>query len=626
MTPANSPVFSSGTRGTARRKLALLVLCQLVISAVYITYLSRTFDYGNRLIVFHICVVATAVALGALAFCLLLRIAHSTAVRRAISLSSAAAFAILVFLYGADLVSHRHWGGSITFELVAFYIIRPQMLLTYGTVATNWSNVGIVLGVAALGAFYIVRSGIVTDGLVALFGFNGHEGRRTLAGAGVVLSVALLTASVSLILVFSLLPRERSNLLMRDPIVGFLLDENSLHQFVLSRYSHRSAEEGLLVRSRYPVHQTFDRRNVVIIVADSLRPDHMQVYGYGRPTTPFLERLRRGGRLSQVKLALATCPDSPCGVSSTMTSKTFGSLVPQNFKLHELFFDQGYAVHFIVSGDHRTWLDMKTFYGKDLTSYFDGNSSRKYALTDDRLIFEGFDRVTRFDGTPAFFYFHLMSAHILGKRLPRQQVYESSNRGIFESNPILRINNYDNSVLQVDAMIEQIFEGLRDKGYLEDALIVILGDHGEGLGERPGPHGLGHRAWLYQPTLRIPLLIYDRVGATYANLNFATQVDVAPTVIHRLGLQMPSSWEGKSLLDAAIKPYSYHYIDILPFYAVVHPTGGAVYKYLRQANREELFELTSDPDERHDLMSSADNRLVRVLRERLVNVLAATQP
>ena len=80
------------------------------------------------------------------------------------------------------------------------------------------------------------------------------------------------------------------------------------------------------------------------------------------------------------------------------------------------------------------------------------------------------------------------------------------------------------------------------------------------------------------------------------------------------------------MLYAAIKPYSYHYIDILPFYAVVHPTGGAVYKYLRQANREELFELTSDPDERHDLMSSADNRLVRVLRERLVNVLAATQP
>jgi hypothetical protein len=309
-----------------------------------------------------------------------------------------------------------------------------------------------------------------------------------------------------------------------------------------------------------------------------------------------------------------------------MTAKTFGSLVPQNFKLHELFFDQGYAVHFIVSGDHREWLDMKSFYGKDLTTYFDGHSSRKYAPTDDHLIFEGLDRVKRFDGTPAFFYFHLMSAHILGKRLARHQVYESSNRGIFETNPILRINNYDNAVLQIDAIIEEIFAVLKDKGYLDDALIVILGDHGEGLGERPGPHGLGHRAWLYQPALRIPLLIYDRAGATYANLNFATQVDVAPTIIDRLGLQIPSSWEGKSLRDAAIKPYSYHYLDIRPFYAVVHPTGGVVYKYLRQANREELFELMSDPEERRDLMSSVDENLVHVLRQRLANVLTATQP
>ena len=625
MIPANS-YFSSGPRGTAQRKLALLVLFQLVFSTVYITYLSRTFEYGNRLIVFHVCVVATALALAALTFGLLLRIARSTAVRRAASLSSAAAFAILVVLYGADLVSHRHWGGSITYELVGFYIVRLQLLLSYITVATNWSHVGIILGVAALGAFYIMRSGIVTEGLVAFFDFDGAEGRRTLVSTGCVSSVALLTVSASLILVFSLKPKDRTNLLVRDPIVGFVLDENSLHQFVLSRYSNRSAEEDLIVRARYPINQTFDRRNVVLIVADSLRPDHMQVYGYERPTTPFLDHLRRSGRLSQVKLALATCPDSPCGVSSIMTSKTFGSLVPQNFKLHELLFDQGYAVHFIVSGDHREWFDMKRFYGKDLTSYFDGHNSRSYSMSDDRLIFEGFDRVARFNGKPAFFYFHLMSAHMIGKRLARHQVYESSNRGIFESNPILRINNYDNSVLQVDAMIEQIFEALKDKGYLENALIVILGDHGEGLGEHPGLHGFGHRSWLYQPTLRIPLLIYDQVGTTYANLKFATHVDVAPTIIHRLGLQIPSSWEGKSLLDPTIKPYSYHYTDVRPFYAVVHATGGAVYKYLRQANREELFELTSDPDERRNLMSSAEDNLLRGLRERLTSVLTAPQP
>ncbi len=625
MTLINSRLFSAGARGTAQRKLVLVVCCQLLFSTVYITYLSRTFDYNNRLIVFHVCMVAAVLALGALIFGMLLRIVCSTVVRSAVSLMSAAAYAVLVCLYGADLFSHRHWGGSISFELVAFYILRPETLLSYVTVATNWSHVGIILVVAALGAVYIMRSGIVTDGLMALFGSDGPDGRRAFVSVILVSSIAVLSASASFILVFSLKPQDRLRLLAREPIAGLVLDETSLHRFVLSRYSNRSAEEGHIVRSRYPSKQIFDRRNVVIIVADSLRPDHMQVYGYQRPTTPFLDHLRRSGRLSQVKLALATCPDSPCGVSSTMTSKTFGSLVAQNFKLHELFFDQGYAVHFILSGDHRNWLDMKSFYGKDLTSYFDGHSSRRYFLTDDRLIFEGLNSVQRFDGTPAFFYFHLMSTHALGRREDRYQVYESSYRGIFESNPLLRINNYDNSVLQVDAMMEQIFEVLENKGYLEDALVVILGDHGEGLGERPGPHGLGHRAWLYQPALRIPLLIYDRAGAAYANLNFATQVDVAPTIVDRLGLQIPSSWEGKSLLDAAIKPYSYHYVDIHPYYAVVHPIGGLFYKYLRQANREELFELMSDPEERRDLMSSIDGNLLHVMRQRLDNILTPVQ-
>jgi glucan phosphoethanolaminetransferase (alkaline phosphatase superfamily) len=460
--------------------------------------------------------------------------------------------------------------------------------------------------------------------MVALLESERPGDRRPLAMAGVVAVVALNALCAALTIAFSLSLQDRATLFRRDPLVGFFLDEGSLHQFVLSRYSARFAQEGVAARSSYSGNQTFDRRNVVLIVADSLRPDYMQIYGYERPMTPFLDRLRQSGRLSVAKLALATCPDSPCGVSSIMTSKAFGSLVPQNFKLHELLFDRGYAVHFILSGDHREWFDMKSFYGKDLTTYFDGHSSGEYGMSDDRLIFEGLERVPRFDGTPAFFYFHLMSSHIIGTKFPEFKVYESSNRGIFDSDPALRRNHYDNGVLQVDGMIEQIFKRLEEKRYLEDALVVILSDHGEGLGERAGPNGFGHRAWLYQPTLRIPLLIYDRVGERYGNLEFTTHVDVAPTVADRLGLQIPTSWEGRSLLDPAVKPYSYHYLDLRPYYAVVHPENGAVYKYLRQSGREELFELTSDPDERHNLELPRHDNLLQALRTQLNTVLAST--
>ena len=56
--------------------------------------------------------------------------------------------------------------------------------------------------------------------------------------------------------------------------------------------------------------------------------------------------------------------------------------------------------------------------------------------------------------------------------------------------------------------VEAIFAALDQKGYLPNSLIVILADHGEGLGER-GKASYGHVSSLYQEFIRIPLLIYD---------------------------------------------------------------------------------------------------------------------
>jgi hypothetical protein len=63
----------------------------------------------------------------------------------------------------------------------------------------------------------------------------------------------------------------------------------------------------------------------------------------------------------------------------------------------------------------------------------------------------------------------------------------------------------------------------------------------------------------------------------------------------------------------------------VPLYALMHSTGGALYKYLQQSGREELYELTTDPHERHDLMSSGEAIAAR-LRERLTGTLASLDP
>lgn len=618
-------------RGTPVYGLAVLVALQLAFSTAYVTYFSYAFNYGERLIALHVCVVATLVAGGTLVLGLALAKAPSTLARLSAGYLPALAFAALTLLYATNVVSTGAWGHNVTFDLAARYLVRPTVLASYIATVTSWPLILILGAFIVVVAVCLVRSGVVVQGLDQLFGTSPYYHGRARARVGGLAMMASTPVLAGIVLISIMPAYPRHELLLREPLIGFFMDSASVHRFALSTFAARYRSEGPVTRLRYPAGQTFERRNVVVIVADSLRADHLELYGYQRPTSPFLKRLSTSGRLKQVQLAMATCPDSNCGISSTLASKSFGSMVPENFALHELFFDQGYDVNLILSGDHR-WLGLRRFYGDDLTLYFDGTSSRRYAPTDDRLLFEGLEQVPRFEGKPAYFYFHLMSSHSLGYRQERylrfRPALNTGQRRNSAGDLQTYINSYDNGVLQADGIIEELFDALAQKGYLQDALVVILADHGEGLGEHEGARGHAFNGALYQEFLRIPLLIYEERQGPYANLEFATQVDVAPTIVSRLGLQVPSSWEGRSLLAPGSREFTYHFMDTydVPLYALVRSNGGTLYKYLQQSGREELFELTTDPHERHDLLSSVDQAIVTRLRDRLDEALASGSP
>ena len=330
-------------------------------------------------------------------------------------------------------------------------------------------------------------------------------------------------------------------------------------------------------------------RNVIVIFTDALRADHMGVYGYERATTPFLSRLDSAGRLRKVKLAMATCPFTACGVLSTLASRDSAVLELGSLKLHDILRARGYRTHFIGASDHTVWYALRMHYGDNVDVFFDGFRSRKYPLNDDRLVLEGLDAVPPSSGRPAFFQFFLTSTHVVGTKLPEFRRWT----------PATGMNAYDNGILQADHSIEQILSKLDAKGYLANSIVVILGDHGEAFGE----HGItGHTLSVYQETLHIPMIF---IGGEYANLEYATQSDVAPTILAQLGLPKPASWEGRSLVDAAPKTISTHWTDrARPWHAVVYREGGRVWKYMymyRLGSRvEELYELVGDPGEKRN--------------------------
>ncbi|MGQ0736304.1 MAG: sulfatase-like hydrolase/transferase [Acidobacteriota bacterium] len=602
------------------RALCLVAAAQLGVSGAYITFFSQTFDFGLRLIATHLCLVSAGLAAGALMLGFSLRLGVPAVGRTGARLVPPVVLGALVVLYAADYVSNRSWGHNVTYDLTIRYLARPLLLWSYVRTTVPTSTIAAVLTLVLGGGVILASTRLVETGLRDLFMVEGTVRRGGRYGPAVALAgAALLAAAGAATLLSTATVDHRWHLMRREPLLGFWLDGYSAHGLRLSRAADEARRVGPIERAAYAYPANFDRRNVVLVIADSLRADHMSVYGYQRPTTPFLAQMHEAGRLRRVDVALATCPDSSCAIASILSSKTFGNLVPENFTLHALFRDLGYEVNFLLSGDH-DWLGLREFYGQDVTRYSDGPTSPSYWPTDDRVVLAGLDEVPPFAGTPAFFFLHLMSAHQLGLKLPTYAVHEpAASLASWAGQRDRLVNGYDNGVRQADAIIEQVFQALDAKGYLKGALVVISSDHGDGLGDRAGFRGLGHGTLLYQDVLRIPLLIYDEPPAAYGNLSFASHVDIAPTILDRLGLPVPPSWEGRSLIDASVKPYSVHHDDGVdaPLYALVYPEGGKVYKYLREGSREEVFELTADPREQVNLLSVLDDVLLARLRRTL---------
>ncbi len=117
-------------------------------------------------------------------------------------------------------------------------------------------------------------------------------------------------------------------------------------------------------RSAYQINPKSDRKNLVIIVVDALRPDHLGIYGYERDTTPNLRALQKSGMTRQVSGMRSSCAQSRCGLLSLTSSKFVHQLSNRPFTLQQVLKQHGYRIHMILGGDPQQlwkfWINMKT--------------------------------------------------------------------------------------------------------------------------------------------------------------------------------------------------------------------------------------------------------------------------
>jgi glucan phosphoethanolaminetransferase (alkaline phosphatase superfamily) len=573
----------------------------VLVSAAIDAAFAWQFAQGARTIAAHVLLIAEwdlALAVASAAFASLGR--RSGAMARGVFLLLFTVSATAqVCLYAIDAVSNLSWGRNVTAHLVIAFA------------PTVWSGRE-PFPVSAVGISAFVLGTFLALATTLAWWARRADGPPLVRGR-VLRSMALaivLVASSAVTLKWGVADRD-NRWWKNEPVTAFFRPDG----YAFEPSARRSAVEtrDAVLRASYPRRLTAaSRKNVVLIIADSLRADHMQAYGYRRPTTPFLAQLVESGRMQKVDAAFSTCSESFCGITSILSGREFRDISARTFQLQDVLRDEGYRTWFLLSGNHSAWNGLPQFYRASNDTFFDGTRTVRYTMDDDRLVLEGLERVPPASSSqPAFFYIHLMSTHYLGVRFPGSHVFsppdDAASEGAEPYEMLVRHldtpDRYDDKVLQADGMIHAVFEALAAKHYLDDALVIVTGDHGEGLGERHWAHGWN----LYDEDIRIPMLIYDVPrAATYPDLSFATQVDIAPTIVDRLGLPVPSTWEGQSLLSPARTRFTYHQTYFQPNrFAVLYRSGSSLFKFIDtpQYGKEELYDLARDRGEAHNLVA-----------------------
>lgn len=185
---------------------------------------------------------------------------------------------------------------------------------------------------------------------------------------------------------------------------------------------------------------------------------------------------------------------------------------------------------------------------------------------------------------------------------------------------------YDRSVSHLDAQLGEFFDDLKRRDLYDEALIVVTSDHGEEFRE----HGRFLHSQTYDETLAVPLLVKlpQRLAAGVAGtraVGLAMLEDVAPTILDVLGLPLPDTAQGVSLLPLMLRGESVRELVVSQDksrrsrHAIVADGYKLIFDFA--SGDMELYDLTSDPLETKDL-ARANPKRAAGLQRRLAGVVA----
>ena len=170
----------------------------------------------------------------------------------------------------------------------------------------------------------------------------------------------------------------------------------------------------------------------------------------------------------------------------------------------------------------------------------------------------------------------------------------------------------------VDEQVGIFIRSLEQRGLLDRTVIVIVGDHGESLGDHgEATHGL----FVYESVLHVPLIVRaPAAGLTGRRVSgLVRSVDVMPTILQLLGVRSATAMDGESLLPLDRRPARVAYAENLYpqarfGWSAIRALRTKRFKLIETA-RPELYDLATDPGEQHNLFETRRALAERLLRD-----------
>jgi arylsulfatase A-like enzyme len=309
--------------------------------------------------------------------------------------------------------------------------------------------------------------------------------------------------------------------------------------------------------------------NVILIVPDALRADHLGCYGYSRPTSPQIDKFAANALFFEK--AMSNSPWTKPSIGSVLTSmyahehkavSWMDNLSDESLTLAEVFRNRNYRTFAIQTNPSIT---EKHNFKQGFEDY------RELVLEKGEVVTSSFNAwLKKHKKKPFFAYLHYMDTHV-PYNAPQEfsQIFDLKEDSLFTPGEFKTmdvrllgeiglarnekqnlVDLYDAALKYFDSSFAEIVDNLKKLGILNKTIIILTSDHGEEFWDHGG---FAHGHTVYNELLHVPLIIGYSAHLPERHIESYVQLlDLFPTIASLAGIKVHSELKGRNLIPAAL--------------------------------------------------------------------------